>query len=92
MLFCKTEFEIFQHLLYKVLIGNEKLKLTNLTKMIKDRKTLGLPFLVAKFIWFWFEDESNYMANVYFIADINLLFVKFALLLLICCNMNNLIN
>ena len=67
----EEEFETFKHLFYKGSSDEtirSKLHMTNINKLIKDRNTLSLHFVVAKLILSWTEEESNYMTKLYFIV------------------------
>ena len=59
------------HLFYEC-AGDEtirsKLPMINITKLIKDRITLGLKFLTPKLISSWFADETIFMTKLYFIV------------------------
>ena len=71
---CEKEFETFKHLFYECSTDEtirSKLPMTNINKLIEDRNTLGLKFLVAKLISSWAEEESSYMTKLYFIVNID---------------------
>ena len=62
--------------------------MTNITELIKNRNTLGLKYIVAKLISSWIEEESTYMTKLYFIVNIDWLFINFVLFLLIWLTCN----
>ena len=71
---CEEEFETFKHLFCECSSDEtirSKLHMTNINKLIKDRNTLGLKFVVAKLSLSWTEEESNYMTKLYFIVKID---------------------
>ena len=56
-------FEFFKHLFYELPFNEtirSRLRVTNITNLIKDRTTLGQTFLFSKLVSSRIEEESNY--------------------------------